>query len=68
MLGYPGGPNVILRDRGQGEMRQGYPLAWKMERGTSQGMWWPLEAAKGKGMDAPLEPPEKNAALQTPGS
>lgn len=43
-------------------------LALKMEKGTiSQGMRWPQEAGESKETDCPLEPPEGNTALLTPG-
>lgn len=72
MLDYSGGSDVITRvlirrGRGQREMRRCYLLA------LTTGRWppakecrWPPEAGKGKKMNTPLEPPERNAALQTP--
>lgn len=40
-------------------------LAFKMKRVMSQEYGWPPEGGKGKGMDSPLKPPERNAALST---
>ena len=41
-------------------------LALKMEEEGQEIQQQLLEAAKGKGMDSLLEPPERDAALQTP--
>ena len=38
---------------------------WLDEVAMNQGMQAPLEAGKGKEMDCPPEPPERNAALPT---
>lgn len=71
-LDYSGGSNVITkvlirRGRGQREMRRCYLLALMPGRWPPTKEYrWPPEAGKAKEMDIPLEPPERNAALQTP--